>query len=126
MTLAIPTATSIKMRFKELGDVDDPVVEFAIEDARADIGDGSNFAVNADLALVYLAAHYVACSVQNANSGGSGGTGAIASESIGRLSISYARDATKPEATADDKESTSYGRRYLEIVGGNFSGPVIA
>lgn len=122
MSLTIPTASSIKMRFPELADVDDPVVEFAIEEARADMGDGSNWSVNADLAMVYLSAHYVACAVQAASSGGGGGSGDIASESIGRLSITYARSTASVEATPDDKETTSYGKRYLAIVEGNFSG----
>lgn len=125
MTLSIPTATSIKLRFAEFQDVGDEVVEFAIEDARADFGDGSNWAANADLALVYLCAHYVSARKAAAASGGTGASGAIVSESIGRLSTTYAQSQSKVEPVADDKESTSYGRRYLDLVQSNFSGAMI-
>jgi hypothetical protein len=116
----VPTAASIKLRFKEFADVDDPVIEFAIEEARTEVDDG--WTAQADIALVYLVAHYVASANQNASSGGDGDGGTIASESIGRLSITYARTAQSTSADATDKESTSYGRRYLEILAANFSG----
>ena len=54
------------------------------------------------------------------------GSGAVVSRSIGRLSLTYAQSQqSKVEAVADDKESTSYGREYLALVGANFSGPLI-
>lgn len=122
VTVTIPTATSIKMRFPEFADVDDAVVEFAIEEARLSVG--SNWTTGYDLALVYLVAHYVASSVATSTSGGTGDDGDIASESIGRFSVSYARSANA-DAVHEDKSSTSYGRRYIELLGRNFGGPVV-
>ena len=124
MTVTIPTATSIKLRFPEFADVGDAVVEFAIEEARLEVTDSWTAGYN--VAIAYLVAHYVACAKAASASGGTGGSDIIASESIGRLSFSYAQSQqSKVEPVADDKESTSYGRRYLELLGANFSGPLI-
>lgn len=122
VTVTIPTATSIKTRFPEFADVSDAVVEFAIEEARLGVRD--NWSVGYNLAIVYLVAHYVASSIAASASAGSGGEGNIASESIGRLSISYAQ-SPNDNATHDDTSTTSYGRRYDELVARNFGGPVI-
>jgi hypothetical protein len=112
------------MRFKEFADVDDTIVEYAIEEARLEVND--TWTANYNLAIVYLVAHYVSASVAAATNAGAGGGGSIASESIGRLSISYSQpNAANANAVPDDKTSTSYGRRYLEILGANFSGPLI-
>ena len=119
VTVTIPTAISIKTRFPEFADVEDPVVEFAIEEARAEIG--TNWTTGYNLAIVYLVAHYVASAVA-ARARGDGGD--IASESIGRFSISYAKNANA-DAVHGDKSSTSYGRRYVELLGRNFGGPVL-
>lgn len=121
MTVTIPTASSIKMRFPEFNNVEDSIVEFAIEEARLEVGDNWE-ETTVGIALIYLVAHYVAASVSRAASGGSG-DGVIQSESIGRLSITYASGAATADAT--DKDTTAYGRRYLEILGANFAGPVI-
>lgn len=124
-TLTIPTATSVKLRFPEFVSVGDEVIEFAIERARLEVGDGSTWTKGASVALLYLVAHYVASAKAAAASGGTGGGGAIASESFGRISISYAQPQSKVEPVADDRESTSYGREYLTLVEANFSGPLI-
>jgi len=122
VTVTVPTATSIKLRFPEFRDVDDSVVEFAIEEAR--LGVSSGWSVGYNVALAYLAAHYVASAVAASESGGTGSDGAIASESIGRMSISY-RQGVNANAAQDDLTSTSYGRKYQELVDRNFGGPVI-
>lgn len=122
MAVTIPTAQSIKMRFAEFADVEDSVVEFAIEEASLEVSD--SWTIRYNLALVYLVAHYVACGIAASTSGGSGDEGDIASESIGRFSISYAKSAFDG-ATHADKDSTSYGRRYVELLGLNFGGPVV-
>jgi hypothetical protein len=124
VTVTIPTASSIKMRFPEFADVDDAVIEFAIEEARLEVG--TNWTSGQNVAIVYLTAHYVACSVSTSLSGGTGDTGPIASESIGRLSISYQNNGNGAvNAVQGDKSSTSYGRRFNELLGRNFGGPVV-
>lgn len=121
--MKIPTAISIKTRFPEFSSVSDAAVEFAIEEARLEVGSNWDDS-SASVALLYLAAHYVAASVARSSSGGDGGSGQVRSESIGRLSITYATNENS-SATAEDKDSTSYGRRFLEIMQANFAGPVI-
>ncbi len=120
VTVTIPTAVSIKTRFPEFADVTDANVEFAIEEARLEVG--SNWTVGYDLAIVYLVAHYVAAAVAASDRASAGGE--IASESIGRLSVSYAQSSSA-EATHADKSSTSYGQRYLDLLQKNFGGPVV-
>lgn len=122
VTVTIPTAISIKMRFSEFADVEDAVIEFAIEEAR--LGVGSNWTTGYNVAIMYLVAHYVACANAASISGGTGDEGDIASESIGRFSISYAK-SPNADASHEDKSSTSYGRRYVELLGRNFGGPII-
>ncbi len=124
ITVTIPTATSIKLRFPEFADVDDAIVEFAIEEARLGVRD--NWLVGYNIAIVYLTAHYVASSIAASAAGGTGSDGDIASETIGRLSITYAQTSHTPStAVAGDTSTTSYGRRYDELVERNFGGPVI-
>lgn len=123
VTVAVPTVSSIKMRFPEFADVDDAVVEFAIEEARLEVG--SNWTSGYNVAIVYLTAHYVASSVASSMSGGTGDAGPIASESIGRLSISYANQSGNTTATHGDVTTSSYGRRYDELLQRNFGGPVV-
>lgn|SRR4051812_10284991 len=121
VTVTIPTATSMKLKFPEFAELDDSVLEFAIEEAR--LGVGTNWIKGQDIALLYLAAHYVAAG--QAASAGDGGDG-IASESIGRFSITYKNSATSnASATSDDVASSTYGRRYAQLRDLNFGGPVI-
>lgn len=123
VTVTIPTAVSIKTRFPEFVDTADAVIEFAIEEARHEIG--TNWTHSYNLAIVYLVAHFVASANAASASAGTGGEeGDIASESIGRLSISYAK-SPNADAVHSDKSSTSYGRRYVELLGRNFGGPVV-
>ena len=119
VTVTIPTATSMKLRFSEFADVDDAVIEFAIEEARLGVGD--NWTKGYNVAIVYLAAHYVAAAVATSSGGGGG---EIASESIGRMSISY-KTSGNANAVEDDTSTSSYGRRYEELRDMNFGGPVI-
>jgi hypothetical protein len=120
VTVTIPTAVSIKTRFPEFVNVSDANIEFAIEEARLEVG--SNWTVGYDLAIVYLVAHYVASATAETARASAGGE--VASESIGRLSVSYAQ-SSNAEATHADYESTSYGQRFLEIQAKNFGGPQV-
>lgn len=123
VTVTIPTATSIKMRFPEFEDVDDYLIEFAIEEAR--LGVGTNWTTGYNIAIVYLTAHYVAAGVAAVDAANDD-SGEIASESIGRMSISYKTSAaSNTNAVGSDLSSSSYGKRYEELRGLNFGGPVL-
>ncbi len=123
MTVTVPTATSMKLKFPVFVDTDDTTIEFAIEEAALTVTD--TWEVQGSLALMYYAAHLIAAGVAAANAF-EGGGGAVASETIGRMSITYkAPTVTNANAVADDLSSTSYGRRFEEIRALNFGGPVI-
>ena len=128
MTIVIPTATSMKLKFPEFIGVSDTTIEFAIEEAALGFSDDSDsgWVTSGSLALMYKAAHFIACGVVAANTFSDGSGGEIASESIGRLSISYkSSPASNASATPDDFTSSSYGRRYVDLRDMNFGGPEI-
>lgn len=115
-------ATSIKLRFPEFAAESDASIEFAIEEAglHVDTATGTAWGTSANVALSYLAAHYLMCSIAR-STGGSGQ--AIASERIGEIAITYqTQQATT--ASAGDFSSTDYGERYLSLCASNF--PAIA
>ena len=68
----------------------------------------SAFGDRYDDALKYLAAHLLAAMRQ----GSQGASGAVVSETVGPISRSYGAAAI---TSSDALESTSYGRRYVEI-----------
>ena len=123
--MTIPTALSMKLKFPEFADVSDMTIEFAIEEAAMSFTD-DNWTTGGDIAIMYSAAHLIASGQAAANSFEGGSGGEIESESIGRLSISYkSNPAANSSATPDDYSSSSYGRRYIELRGLNFGGPVV-
>ena len=119
VTVTRPTVVQVKTRFPEFADVDDAQVEFAIEEAMLAVG--SNWSSGYNIAALYLTAHYIASAVAASNSS-SGASGEIASESFGRISISYAQSTS---ASATDLTTSSYGERYLELRAKNFAGPKV-
>lgn len=121
VTVTIPTASSIKLKFPEFAELDDSVIEFAIEEARLDVG--SNWTVGYNIALVQLTAHFIAAA-QQASEDAAGDSGEIASESIGRMSISY-KATSAANAVSSDLSSTTYGKRFIELRDRNFGGPEI-
>lgn len=124
MTVIVPTATSMKLKFPEFADTNDVTLEFAIEEASMTVTDAWD--VQGSLALMYFAAHLVAAGKVAALALDGGSGGAIASESIGRMSISYKTStSSNSDATADDMSTSTYGRRYIELRALNFGGPII-
>jgi len=124
--MSLPTATSMKLKFPEFSDVDDMTIEFAIEEAS--YGGGDHWTVGYDTAVMYLAAHLISAGKAAADEMSGDSSGAIQSESIGRMSISYKKDdrySSNSSAMVDELASSSYGRRYIEIRGMNFGGPVV-
>jgi hypothetical protein len=112
----------MKLKFPEFADTENGTIEFAIEEAR--LGVGSNWTKGYNVAIMYLAAHYIQCGITAAASIGGGG-GDIASESIGRLSVTYRAATVNTSADVSTLASTSYGSRYEELRDANFGGPVI-
>jgi len=122
--MTVPTALSMKLKFPEFINTSDTAIEFALEEAAITVTD--SWTVNGSIAIMYYAAHLIASGQAAANSFEGGSGGEIASESIGRLSISYKTNtASNASATFDDFASSSYGRRYIELRSLNFGGPVV-
>lgn len=119
MTVPVNVA-SLKMLFPEFASQSDAMVGFAIERAARGI-DPAKWGTDANLALSYLAAHYLMVAVQRAASG----TGqAIQSERIGEITISYQAQKQPDAADPSDLTTTPYGADYLQLAGFNF--PAIA
>lgn len=109
-TQAPPTITSvtIKMKFPEFASVDDPTIEFAIEEAILVVGQYSKR--GRDLAVMWLTAHLLAIGSLAADNGGL----FVVHETIGRLSQSY-RETAK-DVDYGTYRSTAYGQRYLQLM----------
>ena len=117
--MIVPSASNIKFKFPEFSSIDDPTVEFAVEEACVMCSGGDWIdASNEALAIMYLAGHLLMVSLQRAQSA----TGQlVASERVGELSVTY---VTPPQPTATDTAVdltlTPYGIRYLGLVRANF------
>jgi hypothetical protein len=106
------TAMNVKMRFPEFSDIDDSLVEFAIEEASLFISD--RIRRGAVLAHMYLSAHIIAIGDYASLTEGR----EIASETFGRIHVKYATASeTRAGAALGDLSTTSYGRRYQAIIG---------
>lgn len=113
MAYVAPTVDDFLLKFSELSDTEDDVVQALLDEALRYVDTRWREADYQDAAL-YLAAHW-ASKNKSAESGGE-----IASESFGPISVTYARsDGTK------HVDSTQYGRRFAELRRGNHAGPVV-
>jgi len=118
MSVVVPTATSLKLKFPEFASVANGSVEFAIEEAQLQV-DNSDSSWNSDaeasLAILYLSAHHLMVTISRSESG----TGLLVrSESFAGISVSYdTEQQSKPDP--GDYTSTPYGSRYLELVSRN-------
>jgi uncharacterized protein DUF4054 len=126
----LPTAASMKMRFKQFVRFDDAEIEFAIEEAKVACGEtaaetNSDWLddLNLILAIQYYAAHVLQMTLQRTSSG----SGMMkASESTPELSVSY---TTPPWPTADqitDFNQTMYGMRFKALLRKNFPAIIVA
>jgi hypothetical protein len=115
MTINVPTATSLKLKFPEFAGVPDATVEFAIEEAQMQVDGSWIDDANATLGLLYVSAHHLMVTISRQESG----TGLLVrSESFAGMSVSYdTEQQSKPDP--GDYTSTPYGSRYLELVGRN-------
>ena len=113
------TSRAMKLRFPELVDYDDSVLEFAISEATTAVDDTW---IESDIApaRMLLAAHFAASASQDLETGGDTN---ISSESIGRISRSYGR-AVGAERTGL-LGGTTYGQRFLVLQAGSHRGPII-
>jgi len=112
------SARSLKVRFPELAIYDDTSLQFAIDNAIIMVDD-SWIEEDITIARMLLAAHLVTMAAASADTEG----GTILSESIGRLSTTYATK-TSVERTAE-LGGTSYGQAFLRLLRASHGGPII-
>lgn len=117
MPYTLPTADQFATRFPIFADADSDLVTALIAEAGGQV-DQSWEEADYQPAIMYLAAHLLASdSSQAGDDVGSGGAGAIASESFSGMSVSYQRAGSQSTFfTNSDYGSTSYGRRYLNLL----------
>jgi hypothetical protein len=102
----VPNVASFKSMFPEFAGVDDTTVQIALDMAAQFVDDGWGDQENS--ATMWLAAHFMALSASG--SGAATGVGrVVSSETIGRISVSYASGNTAAATTPGALGSTTYG-----------------
>lgn len=117
MPYIVPTVAELKDRFPEFAAVADGVVQFALDEALTRV-DTSWIESNYQIAILLYAAHVLAL----------GGHDAVETEedaglsqiTIGPLTLRYAKSSSS--SSNDPIASTSYGRRFLELLRRNSPG----
>jgi hypothetical protein len=110
------TTVSMKLKFPEFVDETDAAVGFALEEASRNV-DSTWLPGDQDLALMYLAAHYIMVTISRRDSGEGE---LLASERMGEMSMTYAVPELPKAATSSDLTTTPYGTRFLELAHLNF------
>jgi L-aminopeptidase/D-esterase-like protein len=122
-----PTVDDFNARFPAFGEYDPDALAACLQEAINTV-DTSWRDLDYVPAILYLTAHLLATdnSAEGADIEVGAGTGAIASESFGGMSISYATNSGA-QAAVDSSAyaTTSYGRRYYSLLKANKTGPVV-
>lgn len=116
MAYTPPTYTEFITRFPAFSGQDQTFVETLITEAQR-VVDSSWLEADYALAIKYLVAHWLESDPATGGDA-SGGTGDIASESFGPISVSYAK--LQSSLSGSSLAGTEFGRRFLEIRRGNF------
>ena len=119
MSVALVTSRGVRLKFPELADQSDAAIELAIEEAERQVDDTWTQG-DIQLAIMYLAAHFLAVTVMTE---GSGTFQVVQSETIGRLTTAYASIGIPRDP--GELETTVYGRRFLDLARRNFSGGLV-
>lgn len=110
------TPSAIKARFPEFTSETDAFIQIHLDDAVLDLDEtrwGDLYAQG----VAYLTAHLlVSAKRRAANTGAVPAAGAVASKSVGDVSISYASSGRVDNSVgAVEYNSTTYGQRYLTL-----------
>jgi hypothetical protein len=107
-TLEVPNVIAFKAMFQDFADLDDTLVQIALDTAARFVDDSWGDAQAG--ATMYLAAHFLASAHATADTDGR----VVSSETIGRMSISYATGT----ATGDNAmlSSTRYGLVFNNLL----------
>jgi hypothetical protein len=120
----LPTASSMKMRFRQFVPIPDADIEFAIEEATVACGTtsgqtGSDWIddLNLTLGIQYYAAHILQLALVRASSS----SGAIkTSETTPELSVAWSTPPWPQPDQITDFNLTIYGMRFKALVRKNF------
>ena len=121
-----PDASDLKARFPEFTAVSDTLVTLVLDDEAIPRVGESWIQRDRKIATLYLAAHLLAAEGEPARSTGglSSSTGPVKRERAGDTEVEYAVSSGASEVTAGDYMSSTYGRRFLELLRLNF--PAVA
>jgi Protein of unknown function (DUF4054) len=109
----VPNVSAFKAMFPEFAGVDDTTVQIALDMAGQFVDD--SWDVSEGPATMWLAAHFMALSQSGA--GASTGVGrVVSSETIGRISVSYASGNTAAATTSGALGSTTYGLVFNQML----------
>lgn len=127
MPYTVPTVDDFLARWPIFGDSDSDLIQQMLDEAAGQI-DISWREADYQPAILYLSAHLLA--TDNSDEGAEvvigGSQGAIASESFGGMSISYATaGSADASANASQYGSTEYGRRFYNLLIKNRGGPLV-
>lgn len=128
---------SFRARFPEFANVEDPQIAYVLETAAHWIGD--QWGCDCGIALLYLAAHYLALQILSTEiikrtSSGSGGTiisgGQVVSVTFETMKVGYSSPqfATGKMAGSEGEYplgSTPYGQAYMDLLKVNFPAVVV-
>lgn len=113
----IPTTDEFFTRFPIFEDADEDTIAAFIQEASGHVDTGWRD-VDYKPAIMYLAAHLYATDNSEAGSEVEIGPsqGAVASESFGPMSVSYASNNSGSLSSSEEFGTTSYGRRFLALL----------
>lgn len=134
MPYTTPTAADFKAKFPTFAAVGDPTITLAITEASASV-DQSWVAADYQPAILYLAAHIMTLDgvvVVGSDLGTAGGVinaGLVSEMRVGDVQVKLGGPAGGSSGGAGGAGtglgSTGYGRRYLELLRRNQSGPLL-
>lgn len=125
-----PTVSTFKARFPEMDAVPDALVTLVLAEAIPQVGE-TWLERDRRPAQLYLTAHLLTMEGEPKRStlgaaGATAGTGQVKRFTVGDVTTELAGPGGggSGSGSASDYGSTSYGRRYLELMRRNFAGPV--
>lgn len=119
MAYTLPDSDTFIERFPEFEDTDDELITALITEAARQV-DTTWTEGDYTQAIMYLVAHLLSSGFDMADTA-AGGAG-IASETLGRISVSY-RDNSAGKGSI--LSSTGYGQRFLALRRLNVGGPIV-
>lgn len=108
------TTLSIKLKFPEFVTFDDTAIQFALDEAVLEVADDTD-AAWANLAIEYKTAAFLMRAKSAAENDGK----EIASETFGRISLTYVQSAVSKTAGGSEVQNI-YETRFDEIMTKNF------